>query len=139
MEMGLLILDRNVILEVKQDAHQAARSILCTNVFSLQTSQRFAVSFAETQNWTRVRSAIMATKLAVKIAKLAPGTNVIENPPHIAVSVGMASGKNMNSVIMAIKLAAEIVYSRLAIHVLGLKTVPQFVVSCLFAGTRFSM
>ena len=81
----------------------------------------------------------MATKLAVKIAKLAPGTNVIENPPHIAVSVGMASGKNMNSVIMAIKLAAEIVYSRLAIHVLGLKTAPQFVVSYHFAGTRFSM
>ena len=80
----------------------------------------------------------METKLGAKIVKLTLGTYVIKTHLLNVVCAGMASGKSMNSVIMAIKLAAEIVYSRLAIHVLGLKTVPQFAVSYHFAGTRSS-
>ena len=66
VEMELLIVDRSVILEVNQDAHQAAKLILYTNVLSLgKANPQFAPSFAEMGSCSRAKNAIMATRLAV--------------------------------------------------------------------------
>ena len=124
-----------MILEVSQDAHQAAKSILSTNVLSLGMGNLQSVSyFAGMENWSLIKNVIMVIKLGAKIVKLALGTNAIENLLLIVVFAEMESDKSMSNAIMEIRLVAETAYSRLAIHVLDLRVAPQFAVSCLLAG-----
>ena len=128
-----------MILEVSQDAHQAAKSILSTNVLSLGMGNLQSVSyFAGMENWSLIKNVIMVIKLGAKIVKLALGTNAIENLLLIVVFAEMESDKSMSSAIMVTDLAVGTAYSKLATHVLDLKTVRQFVVSCLLAGTQLS-
>jgi hypothetical protein len=80
----------------------------------------------------------MVIKLGAKIVKLILDIYVIENLLLNAVFAEMESDKSMSSAIMVTDLAVGTAYSKLAIYVLDLKTVRQFVVSCLLAGTQLS-